>query len=157
MEVIRATKAGTCYGVQRALDIAEEVLDTCPCAYTLGPLIHNPVVVGELASLGVEQVRVPEEAPAQSVLVMRAHGVTPEIEVRALEAGLTVVDATCPFVKRVHEIAQRLAHEGYQVVIVGEAGHAEVEGTLGHAPEASVVGSAEEVELLSLGRRMPSR
>ena len=93
----------------------------------------------------------PEEA-AGGTLLLRTHGVTPDEEARARSLCSEVLDATCPFVKKVHLAARRLADEGYQVVVVGEKGHPEVEATLPHAPGAIVVGTSEEAEALPPAR-----
>ncbi len=151
-----AAHAGTCYGVQRALDMA---LAAAPQVgenaqvHTLGPLIHNPQVVKGLASQGVTVV---DDVPTQagSTLVLRTHGVVPQVEQAARDFGLDVVDATCPYVKRVHHAAERLQELGYQVLVVGEAGHPEVEAILGHAPGAQAVASVEQLNGLELGRRV---
>lgn len=148
-----AQEAGTCFGVERALELAlEAARDATGPVHTMGPLIHNPQVVAELESQGVTVVDGPD-VEAGATLLLRAHGVTPEVERRAAEAGAKVVDATCPFVKKVHQTVERLSAEGYEVVIVGEQGHPEVEGTVGHAPEAHVVGSVDELPQ-RLGRRV---
>lgn len=144
--IVIASEAGACYGVERALQMVEHAADeaTGP-VHTLGPLIHNPRVVSDLAARGVTVVSGPEEA-AGGTLLLRTHGVTPDEETRARSLCSEVLDATCPFVKKVHLAARRLADEGYQVVVVGEKGHPEVEATLPHAPGAIVVGTAEEAE-----------
>ncbi len=148
-----ARDAGACFGVERALDMAFEAAEQFSGPVnTLGPLIHNPVVVQALEERGVTVVEAPEVGEG-ATLLLRTHGVTPDVERAARASGATVIDATCPFVKRVHRHAERLEAEGYQVVIVGEKGHPEVEGTLGHAPSATVVGSAEEAASLEVGRR----
>lgn len=140
-----ASEAGACYGVERALRMAEDAAKTSPVpVHTLGPLIHNPRVVADLALKGVTVVDSPEES-AGDTLLLRTHGVTPNEERRARKLCHDVLDATCPFVKKVHLAASRLYREGYQVVVVGEAGHPEVEATLPHAPGAVVVGDASEV------------
>ena len=95
----------------------------------------------------------PEQA-AGDTLLLRTHGTVPEEEARARELCRRVLDATCPFVKKVHLAAERLSHEGYQVVVVGEAGHPEVEATLPHAPGAVVVGSAQEAAGLPYARKV---
>lgn len=137
-----ASEAGACYGVERALRMVEDAAKTSSVpVHTLGPLIHNPRVVADLAAKGVTVVDSPEES-AGDTLLLRTHGVTPEEEHRARELCHEVLDATCPFVKKVHLAASRLYREGYQVVVVGEAGHPEVEATLPHAPGAVVVGDA---------------
>lgn len=153
-EVIIAREAGACYGVERALEMVLAASEEGSTLYTLGPLIHNPVVVGDLEARGVRVVDDPADVPAGSTLVLRTHGVTPAVEEAARGAGVFVLDATCPFVKRAHRAAERLARDGYQVLLVGEAGHPEVEGTLGHAPQATVIGSAADLETLTLGRKV---
>ena len=137
-----AAHAGTCYGVQRALDMA---LAAAPQAgetatvHTLGPLIHNPIVVRELAEAGVGLAETLDDA-ASGTVIIRAHGVVPQ-----------VIDATCPYVKKVHVAAERLVREGYRVIVVGEPGHPEVEGILGHAgDDAQVVSCAADADALPL-------
>ena len=153
--VVVAEEAGACFGVERALRmVCERARDASVPVHTLGPLIHNPLVVAELQGEGVDVVNDPVEAKPGDVLFMRTHGVTPETERRARDCGLEVVDATCPFVKKVHRAVERLASEGYQVIVVGEKGHPEVEGTLGHDPGAMVVGCPADLDGLSLGRRV---
>ena len=149
-----ARHAGACYGVQRALDLVHKVAaEASGPVSTLGPLIHNPQVVAGLERAGVGVVSdVPEEGG--STLVLRTHGVVPEVEERARERGLTVVDATCPYVKRAHHAAERLRREGYQVLVVGEGGHPEVEAILGHAPGAVAVRDVVALEGLELGKRV---
>lgn len=155
MEVIRAKRAGACYGVQRALDMADEVIADGGRAYTLGPLIHNPQVVADLAARGAEAVSSVEEirwegaaaagAPADGVVptnanapavVIRSHGVTPQVLAAVEDRGFSVVDATCPHVSRAQHAAAELAAEGCRVIVVGEAGHPEVEGLTAWAEEA---------------------
>lgn len=141
MEVIRAKRAGACYGVQRALDMADEVIEGGSRAFTLGPLIHNPQVVADLAERGAEAVEGVEaiawsgegEAPA---VVIRSHGVTPEVLAAVEERGFAVVDATCPHVARAQAAAAELAEQGCRVVVVGEEGHPEVEGLTAWARQA---------------------
>ena len=154
-EIVIAEEAGACFGVERALRMVREAASkaTAPI-HTLGPLIHNPIVVHELEQLGVTVVEGPQDVEPGATLVLRTHGVTPAVEQAAKDAGATVIDATCPFVKRAHRAAERLEGEGYQVIVVGEPGHPEVKGIVGHAPEAVVVASPEEVERLELGRKV---
>ena len=150
-----ASESGACYGVERALELVERVnREAKGPVHTLGPLIHNPGVVSSLEEAGVTAVEDSSEAAPGATLVLRTHGVTPAVERRAREAGLEVIDATCPFVERVHRLAEKLASEGYQVMIVGEQGHPEVEGTRGHVPEAPVVLSAQDVDALEVSRRV---
>ena len=153
-EIRVASEAGACYGVERALQMVESAADErAGAVHTLGPLIHNPRVVAELAEKGVDAVDSPEQA-AGDTLLLRTHGTAPAEEARACELCARVLDATCPFVKKVHLAAERLSREGYLVVVVGEAGHPEVEATLPHAPGAVVVGSAAEAQELDPTRKV---
>ena len=127
MKVLVAEHAGTCYGVQRALDLARKAVEDGSSAQTLGPLIHNPRVVADLSSRGVSVANSPEEVTATTVII-RSHGVTPEVldSLRALDAE--VIDATCPHVLRAQKAAFELAKSYDTVLVVGECGHPEVEG-----------------------------
>ncbi len=146
-----AEKAGACFGVERALALVERTLDeaTGPVA-TLGPLIHNPSVVDELASRGVRAVDEPPHAPG-TTLVIRSHGVAPEVVELARERGLRVVDATCPYVKQAQRAAREHLLAGRQVVVLGEAGHPEVDGILANAPGAIAVTKPEDLGGLQRG------
>jgi len=151
MRVEVAEYAGVCYGVERALKLAEQAAREGRHVRTLGPLIHNPQAVQALRDKGVETAACVEEAD-EGILVIRTHGVAPEIIDQARDKGLDVVDATCPHVSKAHEAAEELKRNGYAVVIVGEADHPEVEGIIAHAGgQAIVVQSAEE-----LPERLPS-
>lgn len=153
-QIIVANHAGACYGVQRALDLVESVAAkaTGPVR-TLGPLIHNPQVVASLEAAGVTVTEsVPEDAG--STLVLRTHGVVPEIEQEAKSNGLKVVDATCPYVKRVHHAVVRLQNDGYQVLVVGEAGHPEVDAILGYAKGAVAIPNVEALSSIKVAKRV---
>ncbi len=138
MRVVRAEQAGACYGVQRALDLAMAAVEDGGRACTLGPLIHNPRVVARLERHGVRAVSSLEDARDDETVVIRSHGVTPEVKRAVERRGLPMVDATCPHVARAQKAAAALAREGMQVIVVGEAGHPEVEGLYACACEASV-------------------
>ncbi len=154
-EVLIARHAGACYGVERALRLVEERAAGRGSVHTLGPLIHNPLVVDRLAARGVTPVDSVEGLPAGTTVVIRSHGVAPQVVERTRELGLEVVDATCPHVKKAHDGARELAREGYQVVVVGEAGHPEVEGILARAGEGALVaGSAADLDGARLGKRV---
>lgn len=154
MRIVVADEAGACYGVNRALDMVRDATRTARGPiHTLGPLIHNPTVVAELEREGVGVVEEADDEPG-GTLLLRTHGVTPDEEAVARRSHDSVLDATCPFVVRAHNAAERLVAEGYQVIIFGEAGHPEVEGTLGHAPGAVTVESAADVEGLALNRKV---
>ena len=148
MRVVRARNAGACYGVQRALDMALAAVEGGGAASTLGPLIHNPQVVADLAARGVRAVEHVEDVHAGSI-VIRSHGVTPAVRRAAASRGLPVVDATCPHVARAQKAAAQLGERLGRVVVVGEAGHPEVEGLVACAREAGgqvcVVASGADV------------
>lgn len=153
-EIRIAKHAGTCLGVERALNMVRHAAEkSSGPVLTLGPLIHNPRVISELEASGIGVTGEPAQGPG-TTLVIRAHGVAPEVERAAKDSGATVLDATCPFVKATHLAAQELAADGYQVVILGDRGHAEVEATLAYAPDAHVVGSPEEAAALDVRRRV---
>lgn len=153
MQIIVADRAGACYGVERALKIVLKASEDMETVHTLGPLIHNPIVVNDLEEKGIGVVNDVDQ-PVGTGIVIRSHGVIPSVEKQARDNGLNVIDATCPFVKKVHVNAAKLEKEGYQVVIIGEAGHPEVEGILGHAPSASIVGSKQEAIDLDVSRKV---
>ncbi len=148
MRVEKAQYAGACYGVQRALDLAQDTLAQGESATTLGPLIHNPRVVSELAASGLKSADTLDDIDTTTVLI-RSHGIRPEVQRSLAEHGFDVIDATCPHVERAQKAAAELADQGCLVVVVGEAGHPEVEGLLAYARDrggrAVVVGSANEV------------
>lgn len=135
MRVVKARHAGACYGVQRALDLAIEASEGGQPASTLGPLIHNPQVVADLAARGIRAVDGPEGVERGSVII-RSHGVTPAVRRAVEERGLPIIDATCPHVARAQKAAAELAQRCGSVVVVGEAGHPEVEGLVAWAREA---------------------
>ncbi|MBE6469529.1 MAG: 4-hydroxy-3-methylbut-2-enyl diphosphate reductase [Coriobacteriaceae bacterium] len=150
-----AGHAGVCYGVERALRMTRDAAAAAERPVrTLGPLIHNPRVVSELEAAGVGMADELADADTGTV-VIRAHGVTPSVIDRARRGGLDVVDATCPYVAKVHRAAERLATEGFQVVVVGESGHPEVEGIVGHAgPGTLVVSDPAELAGAQISRRV---
>lgn len=150
-----ADHAGVCYGVERALDLAYGAVEAAPKpVHTLGPLIHNPIVVDELAEGGIAPIDDLEGTSSGSVII-RAHGVVPSVIDDARRRGLNVIDATCPYVKRVHKAAEKLVREGYQLVVVGESGHPEVEGIMGHADDAAItVSCVDDLPAVELQRRV---
>ncbi len=154
-KIVVAEHAGACYGVERALKLARQAGEAAGApVHTLGPLIHNPLVVRDLEAAGVELAETLDDA-REGTLIIRTHGVVPEVIEEARGRGLEVLDATCPYVKKVHEAAAKLVAEGYQLLVIGEAGHPEVEGILGHAgPGARVVSEAEELDRIKLGSKV---
>ena len=157
MEVVLASPRGFCAGVDRAIEIAEVALERFgPPVYVRHEIVHNRHVVDALRAKGAVFVDNPTEVPPGSLLVFSAHGVSPAVRRAAADRGLRVIDATCPLVTKVHVEASRMAREGYEIVLVGHAGHVEVEGTLGHAPEVMhLVQSVEDVAQLRV--RDPER
>jgi 4-hydroxy-3-methylbut-2-enyl diphosphate reductase len=152
MKVQVARHAGICYGVERALKLADEAAATGRPVHTLGPLIHNPQAVEALRARGVEVAATAADA-SEGILVIRTHGVDPAVIEEAAALGLDVVDATCPFVSSAQQAAAQLKADGYTVVIVGEADHPEVEGIVAHAGGDALV--VEEVSDIPV--RLPSR
>lgn len=137
MEVIRATKAGFCFGVKRAMDMAERTVKTSP-ALSLGPLIHNQQVVKRLEERGIHVVNDLEDLKAEQTLIIRSHGVAPSVYGEAKTKGIFVVDATCPFVQKAQRIAAESSQKGQQVIVVGDKLHPEVQGILGWAGELAI-------------------
>ena len=134
MEVRLAECAGFCFGVKRAVETVYEQLEMGKTIYTYGPIVHNEEVVRELEEKGVQVIETKEElealeAPAS--VIIRAHGVPREIYCILEQRGLECVDATCPFVKRIHNIVEKESKEGKHIIIVGNPGHPEVEGIKG--------------------------
>jgi 4-hydroxy-3-methylbut-2-enyl diphosphate reductase len=154
MEIVLAKSAGFCFGVKRATQMAFEASEEHDRICSLGPIIHSPQVVQKLAEKGVTVIDEVEAIPEGAVII-RSHGVTAG-EMKALhERDLTIVDATCPFVKKAQEYAARLAAEGYTVIIVGEAEHPEVQGIVSYADVGKVqvvANAAEAVALPRMGR-----
>lgn len=150
-----ASHAGVCYGVERALKLAAHAAESARGSVTtLGPLIHNPIVVRDLESAGVKGAQTVDEVES-GTLIIRAHGVVPQVIDQARAKGLEVLDATCPYVKKVHMAAENLVREGYQLIVVGESGHPEVEGILGHAGDAAhVVSTPRDLDGVDLARKV---
>ena len=139
MKTILAPKAGFCFGVKRALDLAMQTAkETNKSIYTLGPLIHNPQVVEDLSKKGIKVVKDLSDIP-EGVIIIRSHGVGPDIIDNARDRDLQVIDATCPFVKKAQELAKELNDQGYQVVVVGDKEHPEVTGIIGWTGHTGIV------------------
>lgn len=126
MKVVLAENAGACYGVQRALNLALEASEGQGRAYTLGQLIHNPGVVADLEARGVSVADSLDDID-EGTIIIRSHGVTPEVYEAVEAKGIPMVDATCPHVARAQKAAAALAAQGCRVIVVGEEGHPEVE------------------------------
>ncbi|MBQ2088105.1 MAG: 4-hydroxy-3-methylbut-2-enyl diphosphate reductase [Selenomonas sp.] len=148
MEVILADYLGFCYGVKRAITIAQENASSDGKACTLGPIIHNPQMVERLRSEGVGTVDELAEMD-EGTIIIRSHGVGPRIYAEAERRGLELVDATCPHVKKAQLSAKALVDDGYSVVIIGEKRHPEVHSIFEWSDgKAAIVETEEEAEAL---------
>ena len=143
MEVILADNLGFCYGVKRAIQLAENSAAPGQVTNTLGPIIHNPQMVAKLAENGVGTVDSLDEVK-EGTIIIRSHGVGPDVYDRVEAMGLNMVDATCPHVRKAQSSAKMLADEGYQVVIIGEKRHPEVKSIIEWAGDGAVAIETEE-------------
>jgi 4-hydroxy-3-methylbut-2-enyl diphosphate reductase len=151
-KVLLAAPRGYCAGVDRAVEAVEQALAKHgPPVYVRKQIVHNLHVVRDLESKGAVFVDEETEVPEGAVVVLSAHGVAPEVYANAEARRLTVLDATCPLVTKVHLEARRFAAEGSTIVLIGHAGHEEVVGTTGQAPEGTIlvqdVGEARSVQV----------
>lgn len=138
MEILLADKAGFCFGVKRAINTAFEAA-VRGNVYCLGPLIHNPQEVERLNKAGVRTVESFSALKPGDSLIIRSHGVSPRVVAEARAKGLNIIDLTCPFVGKAQRHAESLAGEGYQIIVVGEKHHPEVQSIVGHAGDNAVV------------------
>ncbi|MGL4736799.1 MAG: 4-hydroxy-3-methylbut-2-enyl diphosphate reductase [Cellulosilyticaceae bacterium] len=131
MKVIIAETAGFCFGVKRAVNLAFQT-ESIGRTYTLGPIIHNDTVIDELKEKGISPI---EQVGDEQIdtLIIRAHGVTPDVYEVAKQKQITIVDATCPYVTKIHKLVARYANQGYEVILVGDAKHPEIIGIDGWA------------------------
>jgi len=150
--VLLAGPRSFCAGVERAIEIVERALELRGApVYVRKQIVHNTRVVADLEQRGAVFVDELDEVPDGATVVFSAHGVSPAVRTDASDRSLSVIDATCPLVSKVHAEARRFAREGYTVALIGHAGHEEVEGTLGEAPDSTVlVQTAEDVARLSV-------
>ena len=151
MEVKLAKSAGFCFGVKRAVDLVyEEIEKNEGPIYTYGPIIHNEEVVSELAAKGVHVI--PEEADLSEyepgTVIIRSHGVSRNVHESLENSGFSIVDATCPFVLKIHRYVDKYSAEGYFIVIVGNESHPEVQGIIGwiHGDRYAVISSEEDLK-----------
>lgn len=148
MKILRASHMGFCYGVKRAVQLAEHEIGSVTPTYTLGPIIHNPQVVEKLRQAGVETWTEETSLPPSGKVIIRSHGVGPAVYQQLSDAGLTLLDATCPNVQQAQKSAKELADSGYEVVIIGEKSHPEVQGIAAWAPGCIVVETVETATAL---------
>ncbi len=148
--VLLADPRGYCAGVDRAVITVEKALDLYGApVYVRKQIVHNKHVVQNLAARGAIFVEELDEVPAGSTVVFSAHGVSPAVHAQAAERDLKTIDATCPLVTKVHHEAKRFAKDDYRILLIGHAGHEEVEGTAGEAPEhITLVEHPDDVDAL---------
>ncbi len=144
-KLLLAAPRGYCAGVDRAVQTVERALELHGApVYVRKEIVHNKHVVEQLRARGAIFVDQETEVPPDATVVFSAHGVSPRVHANAAERSLRTIDATCPLVTKVHVEAKKFASEGYTIVLIGHAGHEEVEGTMGEAPEHIVLVETEE-------------
>jgi (E)-4-hydroxy-3-methyl-but-2-enyl pyrophosphate reductase len=153
-EVRIAKRTGFCYGVREAIDKAKESASTGRVTHTLGQVVHNEGVIAELQRVGVQTVESLDDVDRGAAIVIRAHGVRPDVMARAEERGLDVIDGTCTWVIQEQKELMRLVEEDYTIVLLGTPRHPEVVGLLGFAPGAIVVDDEAEWEQIPRKKRM---
>ena len=152
MEARLANPRGFCAGVDRAIEIVERALERYGApVYVLHEIVHNKHVLEDLRSRGTVFVKRLDEVPSGSVTIFSAHGVSDAVVAEVEARQLRVIDATCPLVTKVHNEVRRMVDDGYEIVMIGHAGHVEVEGTMGQAPDSMhLVETTEDVERLEV-------
>ena len=157
MKVILAKPRGFCAGVVRAIEIVERALDKYgPPVYVRHEIVHNKWVVDALKARGARFVEELSEVPPNAITIFSAHGVSKKVEAEAAERGLRVLNATCPLVSKVHAQGRHYLRQGRTVILIGHAGHPEVEGTVGQVPgPVLLVQTEEDVEALTLPEDTP--
>ncbi|HEU0237176.1 MAG TPA: 4-hydroxy-3-methylbut-2-enyl diphosphate reductase [Candidatus Limnocylindrales bacterium] len=153
-EVRIAKRTGFCYGVREAIDKAKEASAAGKLTHTLGQVVHNEGVIAELEGMGIRTVDALDDVDHGAAVVIRAHGVKPEVMERATSRGLEVIDGTCTWVLQEHKELAKLVEEGYTIVLLGTPNHAEVVGMLGFAPDAIVVDEEEDWERIPRKKKM---
>jgi 4-hydroxy-3-methylbut-2-enyl diphosphate reductase len=156
MDVIVADNAGFCFGVKRAIKMANDTMDQAGMRVkSLGSLIHNPQVVNSFRERGLEVVGDLDSVDPEDTVIIRSHGVGPELKQDAAERGLKVVDTTCPFVTKAQQYAAKLITDGYKVVMIGDKDHPEVIGVVAYTQNrAIVINTVTEAENLKFIPRM---
>jgi len=144
-KIILADKAGFCYGVKRAIDLASQVKGK---GFSLGEIIHNPQMMAKLEAKGITVVQSLSQVPDGSTVIIRAHGVSDKVLFEAKHKNLKIINTTCPFVNKVHILAKQMAQEGRQVIVLGEKEHPEVKGIVENLDQPVVVSSLAEAKLV---------
>ena len=154
MEIILAENHGFCYGVKRAVEMANEAANGAGKSYTLGPIIHNPQVVGRLESKGVKPIDEVSDIDS-GTMIIRSHGVGPAIYEEAENKGLNIVDATCPHVKKAQQDAKSVIEDEMTLVILGEKNHPEVKSiNLWANNEGIIIEDEESAQKLQIVEKM---
>jgi (E)-4-hydroxy-3-methyl-but-2-enyl pyrophosphate reductase len=153
VQIKKAKTQGFCFGVAITVKKAEEAVASHEKVTTLGHIVHNPQMVEEMERKGLHNASSVEDVD-DGVLFVRAHGLPTSVFETAKKKGLTVVDATCPMVTKIHVQAERLRGDGYKIVVVGDPNHPEVKGTLSHVPGAWCIQRPEDVDALPRGSRV---
>ena len=145
LEVIIADYAGYCFGVKKAMETVKDLIDKNETAKTLGPIIHNPQVVEKLKSSGIVPADLSEINSGN--VIIRTHGVGSELLKQLENRNLNIINCTCPFVERVHKLAQDISNKGYLTIIIGDHNHPEVEGIKGWCNDnVKVIENVEEID-----------
>ena len=153
-EVRIAHRTGFCYGVREAIDKAKEAAAAGKRTHTLGQVVHNEGVIAQLQAQGIETVDTLDQVNEGTAVVIRAHGVRPDVLARAETRGLDVIDGTCTWVIQEQREISRLVDEGYSIVLLGTPHHPEIVGLLGFAPDALVVDEEEDWEQIPRRKKM---
>ena len=149
MQVLLASEYGFCFGVERAVEMVEDAIQQGDTVRSLGPLIHNEQEMERLGGYGVATISEPVQIQRGETAVIRAHGVTPQVQQELESTATKVVDATCPFVTRVQRLASRAAAADRHVVVVGNPDHPEMIGVKGYAPDHAFI-IRDETEIAAL-------
>ena len=149
-----AKRTGFCYGVREAIDMAKEASAAGKTTHTLGQVVHNEGVVRDLLALGIETVETLDDVDRGAAVVIRAHGVKPDVMARAQARGLEVIDGTCTWVIQEQKELRKLVEEGYTIVLLGTPKHPEVVGLLGFAPDAIVVDEDDDWDRIPRRKKM---
>ncbi len=155
MSITVAKSAGFCFGVSRAVETVEKAANSGGRVVTLGPIIHNRHVVKKFDEMGVRVIDRPEDAKPGMTVIIRSHGVSRAVQETLQESGAQVIDATCPFVKRIHGIVEKAGEEGRLPVIIGTRSHPEVEGIAGWCADHRIFETPEELENWIAGGEIP--
>ena len=153
-KIVIARRTGVCYGVREAIDKAKSARAEGKRTHTLGHVVHNEGLIADLRKRGIENAETLDDVHEGAAVVIRAHGVTPEVLERAGARGLEVIDGTCTWVTQEHRELQRLVDDGYDIVLLGTPHHPEVVGLLGFAPDAILVDEEEDWVKIPRRKRM---